>query len=164
MHIYNHDPSIVWIILNVPKVFWHFNKRRQLSHAFIICNWASLLQEMKDCHKQPKKSLIFNLQSNIYLVNYKTSYMHCNKLLYVFCLLAIYIHVVISYFDTHSFVELDPCTMEPKTLMHQENLKVELCKNKRDGSMHNVTRNFKCNKITSISSFAKTKQMGPHTM
>ncbi len=36
----------------MPKVVWHFNKRKQLSHAFVICNWASLLQEMKDCHKQ----------------------------------------------------------------------------------------------------------------
>jgi hypothetical protein len=79
-------------------------------------------------------------------------------------MLAIYIHVVISYFDTHSFVELDPCTMKPKTLRQQENLKVELCKNKRDGSMHNVTRNSKCNKKTSMSSFAKTKQMDLYTM
>lgn len=39
--------------------------------------------------------------------------------------------------------------------MQQENLKVELCENKRDGSMHNVTRNSKCNKKTSMSSFEK---------
>ncbi len=72
-----------WIILNVPKVAWHFNKRKQLSHAFVICNWASLLQAMKDRHKQQIFLLIFNLQSNIYLVNYKTSYMHCCKLLHL---------------------------------------------------------------------------------
>jgi hypothetical protein len=45
--------------INVPKVVWHFNKRKQLSHAFIICNWASLLQEMKDCHKQQQKIAYF---------------------------------------------------------------------------------------------------------
>ncbi len=44
--------------------------------------------------------------------------------------------------------------------MQQENLKVELCENKRDGSMHNVNRNSKCNKKTSMSIFAKNKTDG----
>jgi hypothetical protein len=33
-------------------------------------------------------------------------------------------------------------------------------KTKRDGSMHNVNRNSKCNKKTSMSSFAKNKTDG----
>jgi len=54
------------------------------------------LQDVENYHKLKKIMLLFIMQSNIYLINYKTSYMHYSELPFSFGLLVIYTYILLT--------------------------------------------------------------------
>jgi hypothetical protein len=56
----------------------------------------TLLQDVENYHKLKKIMPLFIMQSNIYLINYKTSYMHYSELPFNFGLLVIYTYILLT--------------------------------------------------------------------
>ncbi len=69
---------------------------------------------MENCHKLQKLPLIFNLQSNIYLVNYITSWMHCCKLEFCFACLSLTLMLL-----WHSALQQCSCATQHAFVSHQ---------------------------------------------